>query len=859
MKTQRLNFRLVIVAVLSCCLCFLTPSLSMAQGGGFALIEQGLVAYPQNPAAAIALWRQALPQGTRNTQALIYHYLSLGYQELGRWQEAEEALREGFRRLPGGEAGENLAVEARLLNTQGRFYWLTGRPQQALGAWQRATRAYERVEDREGVIGSLINQSQGLLFLGFPLEAKGVLERVEGALEGLPEGDLKEQGRQSLGRVWRQVGDLRRSEAILKQGRSSGSGLELGNTRRVLWQRAIAFQEEPDVESALSAYQEAFQRAITPLEQVQAQLNGLSLQIAAQRWREAAEVQASLAPLLAQLPPNHFSLETQLNFAQSLICLQEELNRVPGVPGCPAVPPVQSTPTGAIIGQQLAQGVQTARELGDLRLESAALGQLGELYERNQQYSEAERLTQQALRIAEDRQALDLRYRWEWQLGRLAERQDNPEGAIALYKIALKTLDQVRSTLLPLDPNIQFDFRDNIEPIYRRLAELLLEEKPGEENIKEALETIDQLQLVELENFLRCRILPLVPITRNLAYLDDQTALIYPILFEHRIAIIVKFPHQPFKAYWVDESRDEIENEAWDFVDLLINQGESEKIYELGNSFYKKLIKPWESELKNYPALKHLVFILDGALRNIPISALWDEKDQKYLVEKPYSLSILPNLNVFDLQRVAQTKLNLLLLGVSEERTIEDENFSALENVERELEEIGAIFPAKTLLNADFSQQVLEQLLENESFSAIHIASHGQFSSNLENTFVMTYHELLRINTLQRLIRTNFERRLTPLEILSLSACETATGDNRATLGLAGIAVRSGAKTTLASLWRVNDASTQVLMTEFYRQLQNPIMTKAEALQLAQQELMKDVQYNSPFHWAAYILVGNWY
>ncbi|WP_237747999.1 CHAT domain-containing protein [Spirulina subsalsa] len=848
------------MALLSLCLCCLTPSLTMAQGGSFALIEQGLIAYPQNPAEAITLWRQALPQETRNTQALIYHYLSLGYQELGQWQEAEEALREGFRRLPGeGQTVENLAVEAKLFNTQGRFYWLTGWPQQALGAWQRATVAYERVEDSEGVIGSLINQSQGLLFLGFPLEAKAVLKRVEGVLDGLPEGDLKEQGRQSLGRVWRQVGELGQSEAILEQGRSSGNWLELGNTRRVLWERAIALEEKAEVESALNAYQEAFQRATTPLEQVQAQLNQLSLQIAAEQWTEAAQIQASLAPLLAQLPPNHFSLETQLNFAQSLICLQEELNRVSGVPGCRAIPPVQSTPTGVIIGQQLAQGVQRARELGDLRLESAALGQLGELYERNQQYSEAERLTQQALRIAEDRQALDLRYRWEWQLGRLAERQDHPERAIALYKIALKTLDQVRSTLLPVDPNIQFDFRDNIEPIYRRLAELLLEDNPGEENIKEALETIDQLQLVELENFLRCRILPLVPITQNLNHLDDQTALIYPILFKHKMVIIVKFPQQPFKAYWVDKSREEIEDKALYFQDLFIKNEAVSDIIDLGTNLYETLIRPWETELNKQPNLKHLVFILDGALRNIPMSALWDTNHQEYLGQKPYSLSILPNLNVFDLQRAATTKLNVLLLGVSEERRIEDQRFWVLENVEQELEEIAAIFPAKTLLNAEFSKQALQQVLETESFSAIHIASHGKFSSNLENTYVMTYEELLRINTLQALIRTNFERRLTPLEILTLSACQTATGDNRATLGLAGIAVRSGAKTTLASLWQVNDASTRELMTEFYRQLQNPEITKAEALYLAQQKLINHAQYDSPVHWAAYILVGNWY
>lgn len=92
-----------------------------------------------------------------------------------------------------------------------------------------------------------------------------------------------------------------------------------------------------------------------------------------------------------------------------------------------------------------------------------------------------------------------------------------------------------------------------------------------------------------------------------------------------------------------------------------------------------------------------------------------------------------------------------------------------------------------------------------------------------------------------------------------LSACQTAAGDNRATLGLAGAAVRAGARSTLASLWNIGDRSTAILMGEFYKELATAKVTKAEALRRAQITLFKQYpNYSRPSYWAAYVLVGNW-
>jgi CHAT domain-containing protein len=99
--------------------------------------------------------------------------------------------------------------------------------------------------------------------------------------------------------------------------------------------------------------------------------------------------------------------------------------------------------------------------------------------------------------------------------------------------------------------------------------------------------------------------------------------------------------------------------------------------------------------------------------------------------------------------------------------------------------------------------------------------------------------------------------RKNPVELLTLSACQTAVGDERAALGLAGVAIKAGARSALASLWFVNDESTSKLVTEFYQQLQNPTLSKAQALQQAQKSLMEQ-GYQHPLYWAPFLLIGNW-
>ncbi|MEL6130293.1 MAG: CHAT domain-containing protein, partial [Cyanobacteria bacterium J06628_4] len=130
--------------------------------------------------------------------------------------------------------------------------------------------------------------------------------------------------------------------------------------------------------------------------------------------------------------------------------------------------------------------------------------------------------------------------------------------------------------------------------------------------------------------------------------------------------------------------------------------------------------------------------------------------------------------------------------------------------------------------------------------------------SELENTFVLAWDGPLNANQLSALLQSGELSRDETVELLILSACETAAGDDRAALGLAGVAIRSGARSTLASLWLVDDRGTSELMSNVYSDLTSTSLSKAEILQQAQLKLLKSDEYQHPYFWAPFVLIGNW-
>jgi len=265
---------------------------------------------------------------------------------------------------------------------------------------------------------------------------------------------------------------------------------------------------------------------------------------------------------------------------------------------------------------------------------------------------------------------------------------------------------------------------------------------------------------------------------------------------------------------------------------------------------YDWLIRPAE-EGQAFKNTKTLVFVLDGKLRNIPIAALFD--GQQYLIEK-YAVALSPGLQLMAAQSLEQNKIKAIVAGISESRS----GFAALPAVESEVKQISQTIPSSMLLNQKFTSQALADRIKSSRADVVHLATHGQFSSRIEDTFLLTWDGQVNVKDLSELLKNRSGDSSKAIELLVLSACDTATGDDRAVLGLAGLAVKSGARSTIATLWPVKDKAAEMLMTRFYDQLRKPKITKAEALRQAQINLIHQTDFQDPFFWSAFVLVGNW-
>lgn len=740
-------------------------------------------------------------------------------------------------------------VRAQTLNTQGANQLAVGQAEAAIETWKQAEAAYKAAGDETGTLGSKLNQVQALQALGQYRRARSTLEQINTQLQSLPDSALKADGLRSLGITRFRVGDLRESQAVLQSSLTISQRLNanaaqsytlvvLGNVARALKEREQKEDRKSATNEAIAFYQRAATLAPDALTRSQAKLNQLSLLVETNPTLDQAPLLAEIRSLLKHLPLNRASIYAQVNLAESLMKMSNQDQRE--------------------IAQLLVNATKQARELRDSRAEAYALGQLGHLYETLRQWSDAQKVTEQALQLAQSLQASDIAVSWQWQLGRVLKQQGKITDAIAAYNQAVETLSILRSDLIAMNPEVQFSFREQVEPIYRQLVQLLLQDKPSQATLQRAREVIEALQLAELNNFFREACLDVRP--QQIDQVDQNAAIVYSILLPDRLAVILSLPGQPLRYYTpaipsgsrtIDKAFEDLFATLNPFIATSDSLRPNRQLYDL-------LIRPIAKDLAQ-SQVKTLVFVLDGVLRGIPIAALHD--GQQYLVEQ-YSIALSPGLQLLPPRwqrrspaaRVASNQLQTLAGGVSEAR----QGFSPLPGVMKEMQQISALVPANVLLNQAFTRNQFEGKVESVSFPIVHLATHGQFSSEAENTFLLTWDGRINVKEFDQLLEGRNRRDRRPIELLILSACQTAAGDKRAALGLAGVAVRSGARSTIATLWSVQDNSTVILMTQLYEELRQPGITLAEALRRAQLKLLRSPDYQHPFYWAPFVLVGNW-
>jgi len=755
-------------------------------------------------------------------------------------------------------------------------------------------------------------KAKGLRSLGDMLLAVGELDRARATLKesltvATQLNDFPDisAARFSLGNTWRAMGNLERErQAPIQYERLPWrceppvtlplKAKEYYTRAKTNYQQAThvnrgkkgisTLKRSPTETPRISGMPKAIQNSATSI-QLTAKLNLLSLLLDTNDLKAADSLARTID--LSVLPESRTKVYARINLAKSQACLQQlsggevALQKTLAPSWNNSVEPVEQVIKSvryAGIGQggqaikknkylgveQVEQAVAEAKHLDDLRAESYAMGNLGGWYEyvgwwldekehqpaAAQQFRQvAERFTQEALLFAPSYRAADVAYQWQWQLGRLLNAQGDSEAAIANYEAAVKTLDAVRSNLLRINSDVQFNFRDNVEPVYRGLIDLLL--RPGKtQNFNEARQFLDSLKLAELENFLRCTLRnTAVKTVDQFANQDSTTAAIYPILLKDRLEVIVK-SRQGLHAYGteipyttvketVEKLRFKLEQSPFD------NDGRA-----LAEQVYDWLIRRAEEQgVLDPDTVETLVFVLDGPLRTVPMAALYD--GERYLVQK-YAIALSIGLELKESKQ--QRQLRALIAGQSLDPQYKD--YGPLHHVNEEVISIEEILPRSTLLqDGDLTNAAFQNEIDSTAYNLIHLATHGQFSSDPNETFLLTGPgEQLRFADFAASIRGT---RQDPIELLVLSACETATGDKRALLGLSGVTVQAGVRSTLGTLWNVDDRSTAELMKRFYQELLKPDVTKAEALRRAQLPLLEQEGYY-PFHWSPYVVVGSW-
>ena len=554
------------------------------QSKNLDLIDLGQAAYDAGRYTdAVNAWQQAEHmyhlQGDRFNRASSLNYLALAHQELGQWQLATKEIAKSLELLQQGKLQEqNLALIGQALNTQGNLQLAKGQPQAAMETWQEAASKYQGAQDELGVIGSKINQSQALQAMGLHRRAQKLLEEVRQQLNQQSDPAIKAKVLHSLGTTLQTIGDLSQSQEVLQESLAIAKKLNLREeTNSILLSLGNTARLQKNNQGAIEFYQQAASGTVHPLTKLEAKTNLLGMLIVTEQWQSTEALLPQIQANLQQLGTSSLVLgqdeqkisqqrkTEQINPTPLRRTVSPTIDRYPVVNQSPSRPLVYAQVNLAknLINLQaknssdsnfarpiqdlLEQTLQQAEKLEDKRAESYVLGTLGHYYEQQQQWQTGQQTTEQALYLAQTLNATDLTYQWQWQLGRLLQAQGDNQGAIAPYTEAVDNLQSLRSSLVAISTDAQFSFRESVEPVYRELVGLLLDD-PNQEQLQQARNVIESLQLAELENFFQEACLDAEP--KQIDQVDPQAAVIYPIILRDRIAVILSLPDKSLKHYY---------------------------------------------------------------------------------------------------------------------------------------------------------------------------------------------------------------------------------------------------------------------------------------------------------------------
>ena len=853
------------------------------------LVRQGQKLYQTGKfEASLKLLQQAkeiyIGQKKYLQQAQIFSLIAQVQQQIGNLELAEKNIADSFAAIETIKPSKKKTqVLAQTWNTKGHLQFARGDNRQALEDWQKGEKLYRQLNDRLGINGSLLDRAQVLEKMGFyDRSCDRTLEALEHQdyncanldspqIEAIINQVKKEvqpwqiKGLNQLSNILLFKGKLSEAEAVIQANQtisSSVANLSPWTEAKIILSsgninKAIAFRAKEIAD--LSGFSSHSAKAIKYYQQLNsdqnppqialkyklpAQLNLLSLFIETQQWQKAQNV-VSQIQLHPDTLPGQRNLYGEIKFALDLERLKNK---------------VDIEYSWQDIADIYLDAIERGKDIGDLRIQSYALGYLGVLqnnHNRLQLESTPETAIAQALNLALQARSSEIVYRWQWQLGKVYGQENYRDKALSYYRASLMTLTSLREDIASLAREVQFDFHEQIEPVYKEYVDLLLgEQSTSDEEISLAMDAIESLQIAELDNYFQDACI--ISDKKRIDQIDKNAAAIYTLIQPDHLEVIMATNNPvagtSFKTFHrASISQIKLEKIVEQLRLYITEPDRSIEVQRLSAQLYDLLIRPFEADLERQKP-KNLVFILDSILQTVPMSVLYD--GEKYLLEK-YAIALTPGLKILNLQDRGKER-SFLAGGITKSLQVKQQKFLALDNVETEIKSVSQK-DSKILLDKDFTVDNLLNQINFTSASHIHLATHAQFSSNPDKTFLLMWGELLNIKDFSDILQTGKSKISTPIELLVLSACDTALGDRYSALGLGGVAVRSGALSTIATLWQVNDKSTATLMKGFYQYLTEGY-SKAEALRLAQLKLWEklDQDWQVPAFWSAYIMIGNW-
>ncbi len=536
-------------------------------------------------------------------------------------------------------------------------------------------------------------------------------------------------------------------------------------------------------------------------------------------------------------------------------------------------------------------------------LQIEALDALAQLYEDQGRTQEALTLTRKALNLAEKQdnaRVAEWLIQLHWRAGRLLRQQGKDAQALAAYQRAVEQIEAVRQDIPVEYEDGRSSFRATLQPVYQGYADLMLRQLKDKgdntatlHSVKEAIELIRQ---TEMQDFLGDRCAVEIVQGGSQSRIAAGTAVLYTLILPDRLELLLE-TSSGIVRHSSPVPQNRLEATARTFA-TLSRDGDSSGHETSARTLYDWLLGPFDATLTRQQ-IESLIIVPDGVLRLVPIAALHD--GQRYAIEK-YAVSMVTALSMTNSADSSGRTISALLAGVSDpgpvvekigpllaaqilQPRVEPEPRRALRSVrgatriaqsnanaelrladlrqqlqlpgvKEEINALHGIFPGTSLLNDQFTVGQFRNEAESGAYRIVHIASHGIFGGSAETSFIMAFDDVLNMNGLQAvLMAEKFQKN--PIELLAMSACETAEGNDRAPLGLSGVAIKARAKSVLGTLWPVDDVAARTLMEHFYTHLSSG-KSKTQALRQAQLKLLRDAQSAHPFYWGPFVLIGNW-